>query len=400
MGEVAIRDVKTILTAPEGINLVVVKVETSEPDLYGLGCATFTQRYLTVANAIEHYLRPILIGKDPQRIEDIWQTAMVSSYWRNGPVLNNALSGIDMALWDIKGKLAGLPVYQLLGGKCREAAAVYRHADGQDEREVEENVRKFMEQGVRYIRCQLGGYGGRGHAIRSPDNALPGAYYDPDAYARSVPRLFEHLRAAIGFEAELLHDVHERVSPIEAVRLAKQLEPYRLYFLEDPLSPEQLDWLAAIRSQSATPIAMGELFTHPREWTPLITGSLIDFIRVHVSAIGGLTPARKLAALCEAFGVRTAWHGPGDVSPVGHAANLHLDLSVSNFGVQEWYGFSERIREVFPGCPELRNGYAYLNDRPGLGIDIDEALAARYPCVNRLPGWTLARLPDGTSARP
>ncbi|REK68223.1 MAG: starvation-sensing protein RspA [Cohnella sp.] len=400
MGEIAIRDVKTILTAPEGINLVVVKVETSEPDLYGLGCATFTQRYLTVANAIEHYLRPFLIGKDPQRIEDIWQTAMVSSYWRNGPVLNNALSGIDMALWDIKGKLAGLPVYQLLGGKCREAAAVYRHADGQDEREVEENVRKFMEQGVRYIRCQLGGYGGRGHAIRSPDNALPGAYYDPDAYARSVPRLFEHLRAAIGFEAELLHDVHERVSPIEAVRLAKQLEPYRLYFLEDPLSPEQLDWLAAIRSQSATPIAMGELFTHPREWTPLITGSLIDFIRVHVSAIGGLTPARKLAALCEAFGVRTAWHGPGDVSPVGHAANLHLDLSVSNFGVQEWYGFSERIREVFPGCPELRNGYAYLNDRPGLGIDIDEALAARYPCVNRIPGWTLARLPDGTSARP
>jgi len=400
MGEIAIRDVKTILTAPEGINLVVVKVETSEPDLYGLGCATFTQRYLTVANAIEHYLRPFLIGKDPQRIEDIWQTAMVSSYWRNGPVLNNALSGIDMALWDIKGKLAGLPVYQLLGGKCREAAAVYRHADGQDEREVEENVRKFMEQGVRYIRCHLGGYGGRGHAIRSPDNALPGAYYDPDAYARSVPRLFEHLRAAIGFEAELLHDVHERVSPIEAVRLAKQLEPYRLYFLEDPLSPEQLDWLAAIRSQSATPIAMGELFTHPREWTPLITGSLIDFIRVHVSAIGGLTPARKLAALCEAFGVRTAWHGPGDVSPVGHAANLHLDLSVSNFGVQEWYGFSERIREVFPGCPELRNGYAYLNDRPGLGIDIDEALAARYPCVNRIPGWTLARLPDGTSARP
>lgn len=400
MGEIAIRDVKTILTAPEGINLVVVKVETSEPDLYGLGCATFTQRYLTVANAIEHYLRPFLIGKDPQRIEDIWQTALVSSYWRNGPVLNNALSGIDMALWDIKGKLAGLPVYQLLGGKCREAAAVYRHADGQDEREVEENVRKFMEQGVRYIRCQLGGYGGRGHAIRSPDNALPGAYYDPDAYARSVPRLFEHLRAAIGFEAELLHDVHERVSPIEAVRLAKQLEPYRLYFLEDPLSPEQLDWLAAIRSQSATPIAMGELFTHPREWTPLITGSLIDFIRVHVSAIGGLTPARKLAALCEAFGVRTAWHGPGDVSPVGHAANLHLDLSVSNFGVQEWYGFSERIREVFPGCPELRNGYAYLNDRPGLGIDIDEALAARYPCVNRIPGWTLARLPDGTSARP
>lgn len=400
MGEIAIRDVKTILTAPEGINLVVVKIETSEPGLYGLGCATFTQRYLTVANAVEHYLKPFLIGKDPQRIEDIWQTAMVSSYWRNGPVLNNALSGVDMALWDIKGKRAGMPLYELLGGKCREAAAVYRHADGRDEREVEENARSFMEQGVRYVRCQLGGYGGRGQTIRSPAGALPGAYYDPDAYARSVPRLFDHLRASIGFEIELLHDVHERVPPIEAVRLAKQLEPYRLFFLEDPLSPEQLDGFAAIRGQSATPIAMGELFTHPREWTPLISGSLIDFIRVHISAIGGLTPARKLAALGEAFGVRTAWHGPGDVSPVGHAANLHLDLCVPNFGVQEWYGFSDRIREVFPGCPELRDGYAYPNDKPGLGVDIDEALAARYPCVNRLPDWTLARLPDGTSARP
>jgi len=325
---------------------------------------------------------------------------MVSSYWRNGPVLNNALSGIDMALWDIKGKLAGMPVYELFGGKCREAAAVYRHADGRDEREVEENVRKYMEEGARYIRCQMGGYGGRGQTIRSPEGALPGAYYDPDAYARSVPRLFEHLRAALGFEPELLHDVHERVQPVEAVRLAKRLEPYRLYFLEDPLAPEQLDWFAAIRSQSAVPIAMGELFVHPREWTPLVSRGLIDFIRAHVSAIGGLTPARKLAALGEAFGVRTAWHGPGDVSPVGHAANLHLDLSAPNFGVQEWYGFSDRIREVFPGCPELRDGYAYANDKPGLGIDLDEELAAKYPCVNRLPDWTLARLPDGTAARP
>ncbi|UUZ80238.1 SDR family oxidoreductase [Paenibacillus sp. P26] len=187
MEKLTIRDVKTILTAPEGINLVVVKIETSEPGLYGLGCATFTQRYLTVANAVEQYLKPFLIGKDAHRIEDLWQTAMVSSYWRNGPVLNNALSGVDMALWDIKGKAAGLPVYQLLGGKCREAAAVYRHADGRDVQEVEDNVRKYMEQGLRFIRRQMGGYGGRGTLARPPENALPGAYYDPDAYARSVP---------------------------------------------------------------------------------------------------------------------------------------------------------------------------------------------------------------------
>lgn len=399
MAGITIRDVKTILTAPDGINLVVVKVETSEPGLYGLGCATFTQRYLAVAAAVEQYLKPFLIGKDPSRIEDIWQTAMVSAYWRNGPILNNALSGVDMALWDIKGKIAGMPVYDLLGGKCREAAAVYRHADGRDLEEIEERVREFMDSGIRYIRCQWGGYGGKNDTF-PPDNALPGAYFDPDAYARSVPKLFERMRERLGFDIELLHDVHERLTPIEAVRLAKQLEPYRLFFLEDPLAPEHLDALRMLRAQSATPIAIGELFVHPAEWVPLISGGLIDYIRVHLSAIGGITPARKLAALSEAFGVRTAWHGPGDVSPVGHAANLHLDLACPNFGVQEWYECSSRMREVFPGCPSVRSGYAYVSSAPGLGIDLDEKLAAKFPCRNDLPQWTLARLPDGSPARP
>jgi len=400
MSELTIRDVKTILTAPDGINLVVVKIETSEPGLYGLGCATFTQRYLAVATAVEEYLKPFLIGKDPQRIEDLWQTAMVSAYWRNGPVLNNAISGVDMALWDIKGKLANLPVYQLLGGKCREAVAIYRHADGRDLEELADNVQRFKDMGIRHIRCQLGGYGGKHACDNKPDNALPGAYFDPDAYARSVPRMFEAMRSRFGFELELIHDVHERLHTVEAVRLAKQLEPYRLFYLEDPLSPEQLDGFKMIRAQSATPIAMGELFVHPREWTPLISGGLIDFIRAHISAIGGLTPAKKLATLCEAFGVRTAWHGPGDVSPVGHAANCHLDLSSVNFGIQEWYEFSDRMREVFPGCPTVRSGYAYIHEAPGLGIDIDESLAAQYPCRNDLPAWTLARLSDGTPGRP
>ncbi len=400
MPKLEITNVKAILTAPDDINLVVVKVETSEPDLYGLGCATFTQRNLAVSSAVEDYMKPFLIGKDPLRIEDIWHSTMVSSYWRNGPVLNNAVSGVDMALWDIKGKLAGMPVYQLLGGKCREAAAVYRHADGRDPQEVEENVRRYMEQGYRYIRCQMGGYGGREHIMHAPENALPGAYYDPDVYARSVPALFEHIRSKIGFEVEVLHDIHERVSPIEAVRMTKALEPYRLFFLEDALAPEQVDWFRAIRSQSAVPLAMGELFVHPNEWLGLISERLIDFIRCHISAIGGLTPARKLASLCEAFGVRTAWHGPGDVSPVGHAANVHLDLAVPNFGIQEWSGFSDRMREVFPGCPEIRDGYVYVNDQPGFGVDINEELAAKYPCRNDLPKWTLARITDGTSVTP
>ncbi|MBS4219286.1 starvation-sensing protein RspA [Bacillus sp. FJAT-49711] len=400
MASITIRDVKTILTAPEGINLVVVKVETSEPGLYGIGCATFTQRHLAVKTAVDEYLKPFLIGKDPLQIEDIWQSAMVSSYWRNGPVLNNALSGVDIALWDIKGKLAGMPVYQFLGGKCREAAAVYRHADGRDGQELVENVHFYMEQGVRYVRCQYGGYGGRSQKILSPENSPPGAYFDPDAYARSIPKMFDYVRDKIGFEVELIHDVHERVAPIEAVRLAKQLEPYRLFFLEDPLAPEQIEWFQMIRQQSSTPIAMGELFNNPREWTPLIVNGLIDFIRVHISQIGGLTPAKKLASICEAFSVRTAWHGPGDVSPVGHAANIHLDVSSPNFGIQEWYGFSDVIQEVFPGCPELKDGYVYPNDRPGFGIDIDEEKAAKYPCSNELPRWTLARTPDGTSVRP
>ncbi len=401
---ITITNVRTILTAPETIPLVVVKIETSEPGLYGLGCATFTQRYLAVATAVEQYLAPYLIGKDVANIEDIWQTCQVNGYWRNGPITNNALSGVDMALWDIKGKVAGMPVYDLLGGKARAGAAVYRHADGKSLTEVEENVRKYMEQGLLYIRCQWGGYGGRIDQIKAPEGAPEGAYFDPHGYARNTVKLFDHIRNAVGDDIELLHDVHERLAPIEAVRLSKNLEPYRLFFLEDALSPEAVDWFAVMRQQSATPIAMGELFTHPQEWLPLIQNRLIDFIRCHISTIGGITPAKKLAHLCEAFGIRTAWHGPGDVSPVGHAANLHIDLSSYNFGVQEWWGPSDLIKEVFPGTPELRGGYLYANDKPGLGIDIDEKLAAKYPPDNknaiRPALWTTARTPDGGSWRP
>jgi mannonate dehydratase len=400
MAELTIRGIRTILTAPRGIPLVVVKVETSEPGLYGLGCATFTQRYLPVRSAIDDHLAPLLIGREAQRVEDLWQIMHVNSYWRNGPVLNNAIAGVDMALWDIKGKLAGLPLYQLFGGKCREGAAVYRHADGRDPEEVVDRAQAFREEGYQFIRCQLGGYGGLTPARPSPEGAVAGTYFDPQAYARSVPRLFEQVRAKMGDEMELLHDVHERLAPIEAVRLAKSLEPYRLYFLEDALPPEQIEWFQAIRRQCAVPLAMGELFVHPVEWLPLISNRLIDFIRVHISAIGGITPARKLTALSEAFGVRTAWHGPADVSPVGHAANVHLDLSSPNFGVQEWSSFSEEEEAVFPGCPQVRRGYLYANDRPGLGIDLDERQAARYPCGNEVIGWTQTRTPDGTAVYP
>ena len=397
---ITIQDVQTILTQPAGSRLVIVKIITSEPGLYGLGCATFTQRFHAVHAAIEHHLKPFLIGRDVSRIEDIWQMSMVHSYWRNGPVLSNAVSGVDQALWDIKGKQANMPVYQLLGGKCREAAQVYVHANGNTPEAVEERVRAFMEEGYRFIRVQMGGYGGKAEKLVKPEGALEGAYFDPRDYCRNMLNMIEHVRSAVGPELELLHDVHERLMPIHAVQFAKDVEPFKLFFLEDLLAPEDLEWFRNIRQQSATPIAMGELFNNPREWQLLIENRLIDYIRMHVSQMGGITPARNVAAFANMYGIRTAWHGPGDTSPIGHAANLHLDLAAPNFGVQEWCRFSDLVYEIFPGLPEVRNGYMYPNDKPGLGIDIDEELAAKYPCKDSVEQWTQTRLPDGSPTRP
>ena len=400
MATVTIKDVQTITTQPAGSRLIIVKIVTSEPGLYGLGCATFTQRYNAVVTAMEKHLKPFLIGRDVSRIEEIWQMGMVHSYWRNGPVLSNAISGADQALWDIKGKQAGMPVYELLGGKCREAAAVYGHAGGNSPEAVADSVRQFMENGYRYIRIQMGGYGGEASRIVKPDGAPDGAYFDPREYTQNMLRMIAHVRSEVGEEAELLHDIHERLHPIDAVKFAKDVEPFNLFFLEDPLAPEDLEWFANMRQQCCTPIAMGELFNNPREWQPLIAGRLIDFIRMHVSQMGGITPARHVAAFANMYGVRTAWHGPGDTSPVGHAANLHLDLWAPNFGIQEWCNFPEHVYEVFPGLPEVRNGYMYPSDKPGLGIDINEDLAAKYPCQDEVEWWTQTRLPDGSPTRP
>ena len=397
---VTIRDIRVITTQPAGSRLIVVKVVTSEPGLYGLGCATFTQRWHAVVTAIEKHLKPFLIGRDVSRIEEIFQMSMVHSYWRNGPVLSNAISGVDMALWDIKGKQAGMPVYQLLGGKCREAAAVYTHANGSTPEKVVDNVRAFMEQGYRYIRIQMGGYGGRAATMVKPEGAPDGAYYDPRDYARNMLRMMAHVRDQVGDEVELLHDVHERLQPIDAVQFAKDVEQFKLFFLEDALAPEDIKWFEHIRQQCATPIAMGELFNNPREWQPLVSGRLIDFVRMHISQMGGITPARAVATFANMYGVRTAWHGPGDVSPVGHAANLHIDLWAPNFGIQEWCRFSDLVYEIFPGTPEVRNGYMYPSAAPGLGIDINEELAAKYPCTDTIEQWTQTRLPDGSPARP
>lgn len=399
---VTIRDVQTFLiqTAGAGTRFIIVKVLTSEPGLFGLGCATFTQRFRAVHAALEHHLKPFVIGKDVSRIEELFQMMLVQSYWRNGPVLNNAISGIDQALWDIKGKMANMPVYDLLGGRCREAAAVYAHADGRSPEEVAENVLRFQEQGYHYIRVQMGGYGGRAGSLHKPEGAPEGNYFDARAYPRNMLGMIAHVRNCVGEDVELLHDVHERLSPIDTLQFAKDVEQFKLFFLEDSLAPEDIEYFRMIRRQCATPIAMGELFNNPREWRLMIEERLFDFLRMHISQIGGITPARNAAIHAQVYGIRTAWHGPGDTSPVGHVANLHLDLWAPNFGVQEWARFDSLVYDMFPGLPEVRGGYMYPNDRPGLGIDFDEKLAERYPCIDEVDTWTQTRLPDGSPARP
>jgi len=409
-----IKDIKTVLTAPNRIRLVVVKVETSEPGLHGWGCATWTQRAYVVETAVEKYLKPFLIGRNVDEIEDIWQSSFVSSYWRNGPAMFNAMSGVDMALWDIKAKRANMPLYQLLGGKCRFAADCYYHASGRDFQELEENARKGMELGYRHVRIQSGipglaTYGAASRNRRAAEEGDPGPtdpkdIWEPAAYCRMLPKLFEHCRNKLGDEVELLHDIHERVTLNQGVNLCKELEKYRPFFIEDPFPPEDNEHFRLVRQQCATPLAMGELFNTMHEHVPLISGRLIDYIRTHISQIGGLTMARKVAALCEFFGVKTAWHGPGDASPVAHATQLALELASYNFGIHEGGRFQKETAEVFKGCPETKNGFLYANEVPGHGIEVDEELAKKFPFPsgsrNFDYSWGTTRRRDGTVIRP
>lgn len=403
---IKITNVRAIPTCPHGTELVIVKVETSEPGLYGIGCATFRQRAHAVVAAIDKSLNDFCKGKDVDNIEDLWQSAYQSSYWRNGPVLNNALSGLDQALWDIKGKRANMPVYQLLGGKCRFAVDCYTHANGKTPGEVAEDVSRYMDEGFRHIRIQMGGYGTTALA-ESPDFRKAGFgmnsdnYMDSYVYAKSTREIFKEVRKRCGEKIELLHDMHERLQPMDAINLIKSLEEYRPFFIEDPLSPENIRYFKRLREHTSVPIAMGELFNSPHEWIDPMKDLLFDFIRIHISQIGGITPAMKVARLGETFNVRTAWHGPGDVSPIGHAANAHIDFAVWNFGIQERVNFSDKLREIFPGAPYIENGYMYVNEAPGLGVDINEKLALKYPLPDvQMNNWTQVRKNDGTIIRP
>ena len=401
-----IKEIRCIRTRARGIWLIV-KVITDQPGLYGIGSASEVNQGGAVQAAIEEQIAPRLIGREVAHIEDIWQSTYTSAYWRNGAVQNTALSGIDMALWDIKGKEAGMPVYQLLGGAVRSAVPCYAHAGGGSPEELLEDIQRYMEEGYPVIRCQLGGYGGGGFieadkALR-PRNAWPQAHaFDDEAYLESIPQMFEYLRAKLGFGPKLTHDVHEHLRPQSAVALSKLLEPYRLFFLEDVLPPEQVAWYKLIRDQCTTPQAMGELFVNPHEYVPLITERLIDYVRVRVSKAGGITPCRKIATLCEWFGVQTAWQEGGDNDPVNQAAAMHLDMVSYSFGIQEENHFSEEELEAFPGHAEMADGHLYPNDQPGLGIDIDEDKAAALLTANPVqPGYAAEdRRADGTVVRP
>ena len=393
--------VRAIVTAPEGMPLVVVRVDTSEPGLYGLGCATFTQRYAAVVAAVDEHVAPLVIGRHPADIEDITRLIHYSSYWRDGPVLNNALSGVDQALWDIAGKRAGMPVHELLGGRSRAGVEVYSHAAGATVEETLAGAEALLEQGYRSIRLQVGGpglgtYGAPGTPGGYPRSPHPDGW-DPERYLRSTPALFAAARERLGAGVNLMHDVHSRLTPKQAVVLARALEPYQLSFLEDVIAPELYDRLPEVRAASPVPIAVGEQISSVAGAVRLIRDGGVDLLRLHTSSVGGLTPTRKLVALAELLGVRTAFHAPGDISPVGVAANLAVDVSTPAFGYQESHEYNDATREVFPGTPVVRDGYLHPSESPGWGVDIDEKAAAAYPPRKFLhERWSAqVRRPDG-----
>lgn len=406
-----ITDVQVLVTNPmqsAAGNFVLVKVLTNQDGLYGWGDATCTGSELGVAKFLEEHLRPAMLGRNPMRLEELWQTLFFLPYYRSGSVHMSALSGIDMALWDIKGKVAGLPVYELLGGKTRDRLLTYRSVSGRNYQEVEEGVRRLMADGYKVIKVQVSAPGlESGYAV--PQSArqrastgkafeagvAPSEVREPGPYVRTLPKLFEHLRKTVGEEIELLHDVHERVTPSQAIVLAKAVEPYRLFYFEDPVRPEHLDTFRIIRQQTTTPLAMGEIYTGQWDGLYLITEHLIDYVRHDLAHCGGITTGRKIAAMCEPYGILTAWHGPGNISPVTHMANAHVSLSVPNFGIQEFaVGWGEPVREVFSAMPAYSSGSITIQDGAGLGIDVNEASAKKYPYLRRLR--PTIRREDGT----
>ncbi|MFM2066367.1 MAG: starvation-sensing protein RspA [Pseudomonadota bacterium] len=382
-----------VIVCCPGRNFVTLEIETDE-GLVGLGDATLNGRELAVASYLTDHVIPCLIGRDPQQIEDIWHYLYRGAYWRRGPVTMSAIAAVDTALWDIKAKAAGLPLYQLLGGASRTRVMVYGHANGRDIDETVDAVLRHQELGYQAIRAQSGvpgldkvygvgkgGAGGQAQGFYEPaDASLPSEHdWSTEKYLRHAPKLFEAVRCATGNETHLLHDVHHRLTPIEAARLGTALEPFHLFWMEDPTPAENPDAFRLIRQHTTTPLAVGEVFNSIWDCKPLIEQQLIDYIRATVVHAGGITHLRRIADLASLYQVRTGCHGATDLSPVCMGAALHFDLWVPNFGVQEHMPHSAETEAVFPHAYTFDRGYMHPGEAPGHGVSIDKALAARFP---------------------
>jgi mannonate dehydratase len=392
---------RVIVTSP-GRNFVTLKIKCDDGTT-GVGDATLNGRELSVASYLTDHIVPCLIGRDAHRIEDVWQSLYKGAYWRRGPVTMAAIAAVDTALWDIKGKLAGMPVYQLLGGAARDACMVYAHANGTTIEDTIAVAKAEQAKGYKAIRLQCGvpglasTYGVAKHGARyePADADLPSeSVWSTEKYLRVVPELFKAAREAMGWDVHLLHDIHHRLTPIEAGRLGKALEPYNLFWIEDPTPAENQEAFKLIRHHTTTPIAVGEVFNSIWDAKDLIQNQLIDYIRATVVHAGGITHLRRIASLADLYQVRTGCHGATDLSPVAMAAALHFGLSVPNFGVQEHMPHTEETDAVFPHAYSFDDGMMHPGDAPGLGVDIDEDLAATYDYKRAyLP---VARLEDGT----
>jgi len=385
-----ITDAKVIVCGP-GRNFVTLKVIT-EDGIHGIGDATLNGRELAVAAYLQEHVVPLLIGRDARRIEDTWHYLYKGAYWRRGPVTMTAIAAVDTALWDIQGKALGVPVYQLLGGRARDSVMVYGHAHGDTVDETVASVARFVAAGYKAVRAQSGIAGlpatyGVAHAAttvgKSYEPAARGLpvenVWSTEKYLDTVPRLFARVRQELGSDVHLLHDVHHRLTPNEAARLGKELEPYHLFWMEDPVPAELQEGFRLIRRHTTTPIAVGEIFSSIYDCQQLIQEQLIDYVRATVVHAGGLTHLRRIAHLAELYHVRTGCHGATDLSPVCMAAALHFDLSVHNFGIQEYLPHNDDTDRVFPHAYTFAGGAMYPGDAPGLGVDIDEALAAKFP---------------------
>ncbi len=396
-----ITDARVIVTCP-GRNFVTLKIETDE-GLTGVGDATLNGRELAVAAYLRDHVVPLLIGRDAHRIEGTWQYLYQGAYWRRGPVTMSAIAAVDTALWDIKGKAAGLPVYQLLGGRSREGVTVYGHANGETVDEVLDEVARYLDLGYRAVRLQCGvpglpstyGVGADKMFYEPARGTVPEEnVWSTEKYLSFVPKLFARAREEFGPELRLLHDVHHRLTPIEAARLGRSLEPYGLYWLEDPVPADLQEGFRLIREHTTTPIAVGEVINSIWDCADLIRNQLIDFIRCTVVHAGGITHLRRIFDLAALHHVRSGSHGATDLSPVCMAAALHLDVSIPNFGLQEYMRHTEATDEVFPHGYHYADGYLFPGEEPGLGVDIDEEAAARYPY--RQAYLPVNRLEDGT----